>query len=449
MTTSETKHHLPSTLVQGYGVAALAISFTNTAYMFFLLKYMVDGAGMTPAVAGTVLLVAKGWDGVIDPLVGRVIDRTRTSWGSRRPWITVATPALAVMFASLWWGLPLTGWALPVVYAVLLMGYATAYSFVTVPYGALTPAITQDYDERTRLNGSRMAYSMFGGIVSGVLFPYLFTNYSWRIAGLTLGLMAVPPMLAMVYATRGRDPVGPAEEESQESILTVLKSVPFRRTAALFLAAWATVSVLSSLVPFYVEHHLHRKGMTDVAFAVIQVAALIGVPIVVYMAKKLQKHVAYAIGIGSWSIALIGLAVVPAGEFGIAMVIAAVAGLGVAAAHVLPWSMLPDVVEADALEHGGKDRAGAFYGAMTFLEQTGTAVALWVEGMLLSAAGYAEQAPTQPDSALLMLRLLIGPIPGVLLVIAAIGALLWPPLTREAHKALVESLAKKKQAAAT
>lgn len=440
MTTAEPKHRLPTSLVQGYGAAGLAIALANTAYMFFLLNYLVDGAGMKPVVAGTVLLVAKGWDGVIDPLVGKLIDRTRTSWGSRRPWMAIATPALAVVFAALWWGLPLTGLIQAVVYALLLMAYATAYSLVSVPYGALTPAITQDYDERTRLNGARMAYSMIGGIVSGVLFPFLFTAYSWRLAGAVLGALVIPPLLVTVWATRGRDPVGPAEPDDGPSMWTVFKNAPFRRTVALFLAAWSTVSVLSSLVPFYVEHHLHRKDSITAVFAAIQVAALLGVPVVVWMANRLQKHVAYAVAIGSWSVALIGLALVPEGNFALAMVIAALAGLGVAAAHVLPWAMLPDVVEADKLEHDGKERAGAFYGAMTFLEQTGTAVALWLEGLLLTLAGYVEKAPVQSDSAHLMIQLLIGPIPAVVLIAAAIGALVYPPMTREAHRALLDRL---------
>ena len=142
---------LPASLKHGYGVGAFAFSIANTAVMFFLLKFLVDEAHLAPAVAGTVLLVAKVWDAVIDPVIGRLTDRS----GTPRRWIAGATLPLAFCFATLWWGLPFTGLAAAVAYGALLVVYNTAFSSVVIPYGALTPALTTDYDERTRLNAAR------------------------------------------------------------------------------------------------------------------------------------------------------------------------------------------------------------------------------------------------------------------------------------------------------
>ena len=162
---------LPLRIRHGYGAAAASIALANTAILFFLLKFLVDVAGLRPAVAGTVLLVGKAWDAFADPVVGRLSDRTKSAWGARRPWIAFATVPFCALFAALWQRLPLEGTALAVATAVLLIAYNTAYTAVTVPYGALTPALTRDYDERTRLNGARMTWSMAGGLVSGVAFP--------------------------------------------------------------------------------------------------------------------------------------------------------------------------------------------------------------------------------------------------------------------------------------
>lgn len=428
---------LPASVRHGYGFGAFALAIANTAVMFFLLKYLVDGAGLDPAAAGTVLLVGKVWDAVTDPLEGRLTDRTRTRFGARRPWLLAAAVPFAVLFAAIWWGLPWRGTGAVVGYALLLVAYNTVYSAVAVPYGALTPSLTSDYDERTRLNAARMGWSMTGGIVAGIGVPVLLAEGGWRLAGLGLAALIVPPILVTVWATRGRD--HPVEDPQDAPIWGVLGLPAFRKVALLFVVAWGCIGVLGALVPFYVQHHLRHPELLDLTFAAIQLSALVAVPAVAWAAERSEKHLAYAVGMGTWAAVLLALALVPAGTGAPALVLAALVGPGVAAAHVLPWSMLPDVVEADRLATG-HDRAGSFYGMMTFLEKCATAVALWLLGVGLSLAGYAEGASSQPESAQAAIRWLIGPVPGGVLVAAALWAWRSPPLTRAEHRALVERL---------
>lgn len=397
---------LPASIRHGYGVAAFSFAIANTAVMFFLLKFLVDEARLDPATAGDVLLVAKTWDAVIDPAIGRLTDRT----GGRRRWIAGATLPLAICFAGLWWGLPFVGTTQAVAYAALLVVYNTAFSAAVIPYGALTPALTTDYDDTTRLNAARMGWSMVGGIVAGVGMPVLLQVGGWHLAGSALGLLIVPPLAVTWWSTRGRERAVPAADGALAPPWAVLRSAPFRRVALLFVSAWASIAVLSALVPFYVQHHLHAPDKLDALFAAIQVSALVCIPAVARLAERVQKHVAYAIGMGAWALVLIGLALVPEGAVVPALILGVLAGPGVAAAHVLPWSMLPDVVEVDAIE-GGRDRAGDFYGMMTFLEQVATAFALWTLGNALGIAGYVQAAAVQGESARMAIRVLIGPVP--------------------------------------
>ncbi|MBX2804054.1 MAG: MFS transporter [Myxococcales bacterium] len=430
---------LPAGLRHGYGAAAFSLSLANTAVLFFLLKFLVDEAGLSPGHAGTVLLVGKAWDAVTDPIIGRLSDRTRTAWGARRPWVLGASVPFAVLFAGLWWGIPLQGASAAIAYAALLVLYNTAYTSVVVPYGALTPALTDDYDERTRLNGARMGWSMVGGIVAGVLVPVtLELTGSYRVAGVALAVLMLPGMWIMVAATRGRDH-GVAVAVT-EAMWTVLGNAAFRRVAVLFLCAWTCIAVLAALIPFYVEHHVGRPDLLDAMLAAIQVSALLFVPAVVWASSRVEKHVAYGAGMISWGAVLCVLAAVGPGQPTLVLVLACVAGAGVAAAHVLPWSMLPDVVEADAVQHEGRRRAGAFYGVMTFLEKMSTAVALAAVGWALEAAGYQQGAEVQGPQAVLAVRVLLGPVPAVVLTVAGFGALLFPPITRGAHEALVAKL---------
>ena len=426
-------------LRHGYGAAAFSLAVANTAVMFFLLWFLVDEAGLSPAAAGSVLLVGKAWDAVSDPLIGRLSDATRSRFGQRRPWIAAGSLPFVLLFGALWWGLPWQGWLLVVGYGALLVVYSTAYTTVVVPYGALTPALTPDYDERTKLNGARMGWSMAGGMTAGIVLPMLARQTgSWAFAGCVLAGVMVPGLLITVFATRGRDPVEPSSPAPPET-WSVLRSRPFRRTALLFVLAWTSIATLSALVPFYVNHHLRHPELLDAAFAAIQVSALVTIPLVTLLAARLDKARAYAFCVLAWGLVLLGLAAVPAGTGLPALAVAALCGPGVAAAHVLPWSMLPDVVEADRVETG-RDRAGAFYGVMTFVEKSATALALWSVGVALELAGWVEGAEEQTLEAVGAVRLLIGPLPAAVLVLAAVAAWRRPPLSREEHRELVERL---------
>jgi GPH family glycoside/pentoside/hexuronide:cation symporter len=168
---------------------------------------------------------------------------------------------------------------------------------------------------------------------------------------------------------------------------------------------------------------------------------MVSIPAVIWLAGRTEKHVAYAVSVVAWAGVLLGLALVPPEATTWVLVAACLAGPGVAAAHVLPWSMLPDVVEADRVANG-HERAGAFYGVMTFLEKIGTALA--VNAMLqgLGAAGYVSstdgETVVQPEAVERAVQLLIGPLPGVVLLVAAAFAWLRPPVTRADHRARVE-----------
>lgn len=421
---------LSATTRHGYGIGAAGLAIANTAVMFFLLKYLVDGAGLNPALAGSVLMAGKLWDAITDPIIGRLSDRTSTRFGVRRPWIALGSLPFVTAFATLWSGVPVQGTAAGLFYALLFIGYSTAYTAVVVPYGALTPALSRSYDERTQINAARMGWSMVGGIIAGIGVPVLLsvTGGSWRAMGVGLGAASLLPLIVTVVATRRHDRPT-IEPAATTPSLVVLRNAAFRRVVVLFASGWSTIALLSATTPFFVEQHMRAPELLDATLAAIQLSALAAIPLVSWLATRFEKHGAYAITIFSLAMVLIALTLVPAGHAHLTVAIALLSGPGVAAAHVLPWAMLPDVVDADRVRTGTR-RDGAFYGVMTFIEKIVTAIVLGALGLLLDLAGYVEGAATQPDSARLAILLALGPLPTVALFAAATLAWKRPPITR-------------------
>ncbi|MFM7439375.1 MAG: MFS transporter, partial [Snowella sp.] len=112
------------------------------------------------------------------------------------------------------------------------------------------------------------------------------------------------------------------------------------------------------------------------------------------------------------------------------------AGFGVSVAYLIPWSMIPDVIELDELKTG-KRREGIFYAFMVFLQKFALALAIFIVGITLQAAGLIPQVPgqplpVQPANALLAIRVAIAPLPALALICGAILTYFYP-ITREFH----------------
>jgi len=130
--------------------------------------------------------------------------------------------------------------------------------------------------------------------------------------------------------------------------------------------------------------------------------------------------------------------------------LAVLAGVGVAVAYLVPWAMLPDVIELDELETGRR-REGAFYGLFVLLQKLGLALGLFVVGQVLSLTGYVtppagSSAPIeQPESALLAIRVMMGPAAALVLAIG-MALVVRFPITRASHEQALRELARRRQA---
>jgi GPH family glycoside/pentoside/hexuronide:cation symporter len=129
----------------------------------------------------------------------------------------------------------------------------------------------------------------------------------------------------------------------------------------------------------------------------------------------------------------------------LAYVLAALAGSGIATAYVIPWAMVPDIIEVDQAETGQR-REGSYYAFASFFQKLATAAALWALGLALALSGYVTPEtdpnaplPVQPSEAVDAIRLFIGPVPACLLIVAIIFAWRYP-ISRERHRALRHQL---------
>ena len=427
-----------------YGLGEFGPSVAGgTIIPFYYLFFLTDVAGIRPAIAGSLLLVARLWDALNDPLVGALSDRTRTRLGRRRPFMLAGALPLAATYVLLWIVPPgLSGTGLALYYLGAYFLFDLFMTIVVGPYYALMPELSLDSDERTSIVTYRMATSIIAGLGAAVALPVVFNaapslriGFAWAAVG--VGIFSALPFLLIVARIRERaDFQAPPRLGIGESIRSVLRSRPFWLAMLVNWLAWLAIAIVEAVFAYYV---VYWAGIPEedsaIVLAVILGSAIVFLPFVNWMAARLEKKWAFVVATLTWATTHVILWFIPQMQVLPVYLVGVLAGLGVASAHILPTSMAADVMEAVEIDSGERQE-GVFGGVMAFLQKLGTSVALLAIGWVLELTGYQAGAATQGIATLTGLRVLVSWVPVVLLVLASLCAAAFP-ITRRVHLGLV------------
>ena len=452
-----------------YGAGDLGTAITANVLAVFLLIFFTNVVGLPAGLAGSILLIGKVWDAISDPVIGVLSDRTQSRWGRRHPWMIIGAIPFGIFF-FLQWLVPRFSndaasnhWGLFWYYVAIGLLFHTCYTAVNLPYTALTPELTQDYNERTSLNSFRFAFSIGGSILSLLLAKFIFDQFKgdpvhqYLVLGGVCAVISVLPLYWCVFGTRKR--VAETERQRQatsspaslpylEQLKIAFSNRPFLYVIGIYLCSWFAVQNTVAVIPYFVKNWM---GMTDADFInvviAVQVTGLVMLFVWSEVSKRLGKKAVYFMGMTLWIIAEVGLFFLKPGQVGLMYGLAVLAGFGVSTAYLIPWSMIPDVIELDELQTGQR-REGIFYGFMVLLQKVGLAVGLFLVGQILQQAGFiasvaGQPEPTQPESALWAIRLLIGPVPTVVLLLGLVLTYFYP-ITREVHAEILLKLNERK-----
>ncbi len=447
----------------------------GSTMIFFLLIFLIDVAGLDPAFAGSVLLIGKIWDAVNDPIIGWLADRTRSRWGRRLPWILWSSFPFALLFALHWWVPPYgteSQWVLFWHYVAISIFFNTAYTALTLPYCALLPELSHDYDERSRLAGFRMGASLagsVGGLLLGLVVFTAFDNatpqqqflyYGVLIA--IVGLVSVAVCLTGIWkASIAADQVRLQEVTAlqqarprddklsiRKQLAIVFSNKPYLLVCVIYLCSWLALQFTAAILPMYVRSWM---GLEDTDFYIVAITvqgtAFMVIGLWSWISVKVGKRMVYFLGMTFWIAAQFGLLFLQPGQVTLMFTLAFIAGFGVSVGYLIPNAMLPDVIELDELETGER-REGVFFGFFVFLQKSALALGQFIVGVVLSVAGYQEaqqgvEVIEQPESALLAIRMSIGPLPMISLLLGLVACWLYP-ITKQKHAELLQRIEARK-----
>lgn len=439
-----------------YGVGEVAGALPTSVSAFFFLFFLTHVAGLSPTLGGAAVLFGKGWDAFSDPLIGWLSDRTRSPWGRRYPWMLAGAIPLAIGTTLQWWVPPTTNqWWLWAYYSGISVLAFAALTAVMLPFSALAAELTHNYNERINLISFKSAFSIGGSIFALVMAQVIFArihhpSLKYLVMGSANGVLVIGAVVLCVLGTWPRycqvQRQRPLKTELMpktslwQQMREALQNPAFRWVMGLYLCAWTAVQGAAVVLPYFVVDWMGLPESSFVQMAlVVQGTAVVTMAAWNWLGRKTDKRTVYFWGMPLLLIAQTGLFLLQPGQTQWLYGLAAIAGVGTATVYLVPWSMLPDVVDLDQVLTGQR-REGIFYGFAVFVQKIGIALAVFLNGRVLEWAGYITSGSGttvgQPESALFTIRLMMGPLPALLILAGGLCALFYP-ISRQVHRQIL------------
>ncbi|MDN4162565.1 MFS transporter [Nocardioides abyssi] len=417
---------LPRGVRIGYGSGSVATGAFGTVPGLMLLPFLTDSLGIAAVLAGVIVFLPKAWDVVLNPIAGRVSDRSTDPRGPRRPFLLRAGLVLAASFAlifaapSMATGLE-AAWVL-----VCFLGCASAYAFFQVPYVAMPAEMTTSYDERTRLMTWRVAILALTILVAGGTAPLIRDAVGgrdgYRVMGVVMALIILVGVVASYVGTR-HAPVGsvqPGAGSLRDQLRIVATARDFRLLLTTFVVQALATGAMLAGVDYLAEDVLDSAGAATVLFLCFVGPALLLTPAWSAIGQRIGKKRGY---VASSLFLAAGAALAAFADVAPAPVVFAavgLAGVGYAGCQVFPMAMLPDAAAVDA-RRTGSGRAGVYTGVWTAGETLGLALGPAVFALVLALGDYqssTDGAATQPGSAVTAIVLGFSLLPALLVLVS-------------------------------
>jgi GPH family glycoside/pentoside/hexuronide:cation symporter len=410
----------------GYGLGDTASHFVWDMVGFWILIFYTDVFGIPAAAAGTIMLIARFWDMLSDPLMGIIADRTKTRWGKFRPyllWMALPYSVLAVLTFTT----PDLGPTGKVIYAgttyLLLM---TVFTAINLPYSSLGAVMTSDSYERAGLNSYRFIFAFAGQfIVTGTalyLAGYLGRGNMAQGYQYTLMLFAaISFILFMITFKTTRERVAPPRAQQKnlkQDLKNLFRNGPWVILFFVGIVSFVMFAMQNLSIAYYFKYYVGQEQSVQLFNVIGTVALIAGIPFSKPLARRFGKRNVYMASSLISGLFFILLYIPGNDNIYAVYILNVLAKFAYAPAVPLLWTMLADA--ADYSEWKFNRRAtGLVFSAGTFAQKAGWGIGGALAGWMLAIFRFVPNVE-QTATALTGIKLMISVFPGVLYMSGAI-----------------------------
>lgn len=453
----------------GYLFGDFGNDFTFILSTMILSKFCTDVLGISAAVIGTIMMLARFVDAFTDVAMGRICDRSKvTPNGKFKPWILRMCVPVAVasflMYQSGLAHLP-TGVKITYIAITYILWGSFCYTGINIPYGSMASAVSADAGDRQSLSTYRTMGGMLAGMVIGVLLPLIayekitladgtiketLIGSKVTLAAGIFSVLAIVCYLLCYKLITERVVVDSASKEEATSVGQMLKSA-FTNRALISIIAASVVMLLAQLTmqnmaayiyPDYYNSAAAQSASTMLMMVGMIVAAIFAKPLATKFGKAEVSVVSNLFAAG----VMILLWVIRPQNVWVYCLLQMLCWLGLGVFSMVSWALITDVIDYSELKNGIRED-GSVYAMYSFARKLGQALAAGLSGWLLAGIGYSSEAAAagqmQTPEVLSGIFNISTLVPAV--GFGALAAVLWfwYPLHKKQVDANIEELKKK------
>ncbi|KAF5890671.1 tyrosine--tRNA ligase, cytoplasmic [Clarias magur] len=408
-----------------FAIGGAPYQITGSALGFFLQIYLLDVVQLEPFYASIILFSGRVWDAVTDPTVGFLVSRSpRTRHGRMMPWIVLSTP-FAVLSYFLIWVVPPVEKGKVVWYLFFYCMFQSLQTCFHVPYSALTMFISTEQKERDSATAYRMTIEVLGTvlgtaiqgqIVGGANAPCItHSNFSNEIYNVTQisaaaaanvshvtledtkrAYMLASGVISIIYILCAAVLfVGVREQEAErcvkeERCLTFIEGLkllqkhgPYVKLVMGFLFTSLAFMLMEGNFALFLTYTLGLRDDFQNILLVIMLSGTLTIPLWQLFLTRFGKKTAVYVGI-LWAVPFMILVVCIESDLIVTYIVAVSSGASVAAAFLLPWSMLPDAVDDYKVQNPkSQGHEAIFYSFYVFFTKFASGVSLGISTLSL------------------------------------------------------------------
>mmetsp|Transcript_29919 Transcript_29919/g.78453 ORF Transcript_29919/g.78453 Transcript_29919/m.78453 type:complete len:542 (+) Transcript_29919:47-1672(+) len=430
---------------------------------FFLLRVVL----LQPSAVGTIVLLGRFWDGIMDPTVGTMTTRTRSRWGSLKPWLGGSIIPLALSYVAIWSVPPWYSYEarMGFVTAAYLM-YQVCISMYYVPYTALTMHLSKrsaDIDSATLYRMVAETLAVFvAAILTKVIQPFAksaeelcdgeHTTKFCVYSSIQLGYMGQNTIVAAiciisgigVMFSIGEQKLPPGTAAPPDPVLkglwTVVRTRSFRYLTIMFLGIWMAVALIQTNFLLYCEIVLGLEfdEASDLLLTLLGVCVL-SEPFWFFLMVKMGKKPTFIFSLFLTLPVIVGFFFLNDRTplWALHLTFAAL-GVSIAAAYLVPATMIPDVINEAALRDKGQRREAMFYSYSVFFQKLGAGLAIYASNEILENVGKYDSLKADNSQSKDTLRLLTGIVPALMTVMSICVAFFYPLNTEKEKQIAID-----------
>lgn len=435
-----------------YGCGDFASNLCWTFIGSYLSVFYTDVVGIAPAAASAIMLIAKIWDGINDPMFGAIAERTNTKKGRFRPYIFYGAPVLALLsviaFTTFGQG------NVAVIYAaVTYIACGMMYTVVNLSYGSLSTVMTTDPDDIAQLNSWRMMGTNLSSVLLNAVTPVLLVKFSngemytsgaYTKCAIIFAICSLP-LFYFLYANC-KETIKPSANATRVSISTSIKSVvtngPLMLIFLIQLMAMTAFFGRMGVVLYYLMYNVQRFDLISAFMSLPSLFTVVGIFLTKNIMVKVGKKKMAAIGYIGAGIALIGIYLVGWTNIPVLLVLHCVYGF-FCFSFPIPMAMVPDAINYEEDRHGVR-ADGTSYATVSLSTKFGSAFGVSGALIIMGAVGYVANAQ-QTAEALAGINMTVNLIFGIMFLLCLIP-LYFYPLNEAKSVEILERLEKKRAA---